>query len=389
MPDISDILNKLQNYEVKIKELSESILANIVMIGEIPAPTFGECNRVRFLIERFAENRMLNCSTDERGNALGIIPGERGDKNILIVAHTDSIFDNKIDHTIGVQPQYMTGPGIGDNALGVAALASLPAIIEHLDLKLNSNIILIGSSQSLGRGDIEGLRFFLENTDIPISAGLCVEGVRLGRLSYSSIGMIRCELRCEVPDQYDWTRFGAVGSIVTINEVINRILEIPLPKRPKCNIAFGSIEGGKSFNAIASNSILRFEIRSESGEMVSNVFRQISNIASEVSSHTGEEINLNVLARRHPGGIEFSHPLASSARQIISHMNIKPRISPSTSELAAFIAKNIPALTIGISTGDNMNELDESIEIAPIYTGLAQLVALIETIDRGYSNELR
>ncbi len=387
MPDIKNVLGKLENYETKLKELSELILANIVMIGEIPAPTFGEKERVRFLIERFSENRMLNCSTDEKGNALGIIPGERGDRNILIVAHTDSIFDEKIDHTIGVQPQYICGPGIGDNALGVAALASLPAILEHLDLKLDSNIILMGSSRSLGSGDIEGLRFFLNNSNLPITAGLCVEGVRLGRLSYSSIGMIRCELTCQVPDEYDWTRFGAVGSIITINEVINRILEIPMPKRPRCNIAFGSIEGGKSFNALASKAVLRFEIRSESGEMVSNVFKQISDIASEVSSHTGEEITLDVLARRQPGGIDFSHPLASAARQIMTYMNIKPRISPSTSELAAFIAKNIPALTIGLTTGDNMNGLDESIEVSPIYTGFAQLAALIEIIDRGYSNE--
>ena len=381
---INDVLNELDNYETELRQLSELILANIVMLGEIPSPTFNEEARVRFLIERFSENRMLNCSTDEKGNALGIIPGEKGDRNIMIVAHTDSIFDEKVDHTISVQPQYLSGPGIGDNALGVAALASLPAILEHLGIKLRSNIILMGSSRSLGRGDIEGLRFFLENSNLPISAGLCVEGVRLGRLSYSSIGMIRCELHCEVPESYDWTRFGAVGSIVTINEVINRILEIPLPKRPRCNIAFGSIEGGKSFNALAAKAVLRFEIRSESGEMVSDVYKQITNIASEVSSHTGEDICIDVLARRHPGGIDFAHPLASAARQILTHLNIKPRISPSTSELAAFIAKGIPALTIGLTTGDNMNSLDESIEISPVYTGLAQLVGLLQIIDRGY-----
>ncbi len=387
MPDIKDILEILPDYESKLKELSETVLANLVMIGEIPSPTFNEEKRVRFLIERFADNHMLNCSTDEKGNALGILPGERGDRNILIVAHTDSIFDEKIDHTISVQPQYITGPGIGDNALGVAAIASLPTILEHLDIKLRSNLVLMGSSRSLGRGDIEGLSFFLDNSNIPIHAGLCVEGVKLGRLSYSSIGMIRCELKCEVPEQYDWTRFGAVGSIVTINEVINRILEIPLPKRPRCNIAFGSIEGGKSFNALASKAILRFEIRSESGDMVSKVLRSISNIASEVSSHTGEEIELDVLARRHPGGIDFSHPLASSARQIMTHLKIKPRISPSTSELAAFIAHDIPALTIGLTTGDYLDGINESIEVDPIYTGLTQLIGLILAIDRGYSSE--
>ena len=114
MPNIKYVLDKLDGYENSLKELSELVLANIVMLGEIPAPTFGEKERVRFLIERFSDNHMLNCSTDEKGNALGIIPGTKGDKNILICAHTDTIFDEKIDHTISVQPQYMSGPGIGD-----------------------------------------------------------------------------------------------------------------------------------------------------------------------------------------------------------------------------------------------------------------------------------
>ena len=48
----------------------------------------------------------------------------------------------------------------------------------------------MGSARSLGRGDLEGLRFFLDNFKKPITAGVCIEGVKLGRLSYSSIGIV-------------------------------------------------------------------------------------------------------------------------------------------------------------------------------------------------------
>jgi di/tripeptidase len=276
------------------------------------------------------------------------------------------------------------GPGVGDNGLGLAVMTSLPAILEHLELELDANLVLMGSARSLGRGNIEGLRFFLSNTDVPIEAGICVEGVKLGRLSYSSIGMMRCEISYTVPEEYDWTQFGAVGSIVVINDVINRILEIPLPKRPRTSIMLGSVRGGTTFDKMATTAVLRFEIRSESGDMVRELRDQIDHIVAEVSSDTGAEVSFDVFAQRRPGGIPFAHPFAKNAMEIIRALDIRPRISPSTSELSALIDKQIPALTIGLTDGENMTQPGESILIDPIYKGISQLLGLILAIDKGY-----
>jgi hypothetical protein len=64
-------------------------------------------------------------------------------------------------------------------------------------------------------------------------------------------------------------------------------------------------------------------------------------------------------------------------------LNVKPRIRPSTSELSAFIDAKIPALTIGLSRGENLGHKDESIEITPIYKGIAQLLGILQVIDGG------
>lgn len=365
-------------------ELSEIMLANLVMIAEIPAPTFSEERRVEFVLERLNEYQLLNCSTDEVGNGLGILPGEVGDRNILLVAHVDTLFPEGADHMVTIEPGYVSGLGIGDNSLGVATVVTLPLILKELDIKLDSNLIVMGTSRSLGRGDIEGIRFFLSNKEIPISAGICVEGVKLGRLSYSSIGMLRGEIRCEVPEEYDWTRFGAGGAIASMNEVINRIFEIPLPRRPRSTIVLNSMESGVGFDELPTKGSLHFEARSEQGLMVHQLGETIENIAAEVSSHTGANVDVEVVARREPGGIKFSHPLAVSARRILKHLGLNPRIRPSTSELSAFIDKEIPAVTIGLSTGENLNEASERIHIDPITTGLQQLLGLILAVDKGH-----
>ena len=381
------IIDALPEYEKKLAELSEIVLANLVMISEIPAPTFSEQRRVDFILNRMTEFGLQNTSTDEVGNALGVLPGTKGDKNILVVAHLDTNIEKTVDHHVTLQTNRVTGPGVADNGLGLAAMTSLPAILEFLDLKLESNLVLMGSARSLGRGDIEGLRFFLSNTDMPFTAAICVEGVKLGRISYSSIGMMRCEISYSVPEEYDWTQFGAVGSIVVINEVINRILEIPLPRRPRAHIMLGSIRGGTSFDRMATNAVLRFEIRSESGEMVRELRDQIDHIVAEVSSNTGAEISFDVFAMRNPGGIPFAHPLAKSTTEIMRSLDIRPRISPSTSELSALIAKNTPALTIGITDGENIALPGESVFIEPMYKGLSQLIGIILAIDKGYCDE--
>ncbi|NCC52342.1 MAG: peptidase [Spartobacteria bacterium] len=379
-----DILDALPEYRTAAESARETLLANLVMIGEIPAPSGQEDGRTRFLLDRFAECGLHNSSVDEEGNGMAILPGEVGEDSILLVAHLDTPFTRKDDHTLRVDNMTVRGCGVTDNSLGVAVLATLPTLLEKLNIHLNSDLMLMGASKSLGSADLRGLRFFLENNERPIRAGICIEGIELGRLSIGSIGMMRMEINCHVPEEYDWTRFGASGAILTINEVINKILEIAIPRRPRTRIVFGSVEGGKGFYPVSTNAVLRFEIRSDSAEMVKNIRRQIEDIVEELSSKTESDLTCKVLASRQPGGIAFNHPFSTHTRKILKRLGVEGRTSPSTSELSVFINHNIPAVTVGISTGEHLNQANEKAMIAPMFTGLAQLVGMLLAIDRGY-----
>ena len=383
--DFDDLTNHLPGLAKKMRNFKDILLANLIMIGENPAPTFHEEQRIQFIVDRFTEAGLSESSVDDAGNGIGVLEGSEGENSILINAHADTVFSDKIDHTLQVLKNTVIGPGVADNSLGLAVLVSIPLILDELDIKLKNNLILLGGTKSLGRGNLEGIRFFLENNHFSnISAGLCVEGVELGRLSYSSIGMLRGEITCTVPESYDWSRFGDASAILTLNEVINKINDTRLPSRPRTSIIMGSISGGTSFNTIARDATLGFEVRSESEEVVNDVGNTIKSIVMEVTSKTGDHINLDIFAGRSPGGIPYAHPLNECVRKIMKSLNIKPRLAPSTSELAAFIDKKIPALTLGITTGDHINKKNESIKIDPAFTGLAQLISTIIAIDGGF-----
>ncbi|QBG46918.1 M20/M25/M40 family metallo-hydrolase [Verrucomicrobia bacterium S94] len=384
---IDEILELLPALPDKLRGIQETLIANLIMLSEIPSPTFEEEARVKLLLQRMLESELDNISTDEAGNGVGIIPGKDPSRNILLVAHADSVYSEKVDHAISVLAEEIVGPGIADNSLGMAVLATLPNILEMLGIQLNANLVLLSSTKGLGSGNLDGLRFFMDNNKIPFEAGICIEGEKLGRLSYTAEGMFRGHITCSIPEELDWQRVGQNSAIIALNEVINRILEIPIPKRPRTSIVLGAIRGGKSYNVMATHSSLRFEVRSEDAEMVQTIRERIEDIIAHASSPYNAEFKFDIVSSREPGGIDVSHPLVKSCRMVMEKLGVQPTIRPSMSEVSELIARGLPAVTLGITEASNLHDLNETIRIKPIYTGLAQLLAVLLAIDGGFCNE--
>ena len=381
------ILASVKQYRDRMASSRERILADAVMIGEIPALTFGEERLVRFLCDRFTEEGLDQISVDEVQNVTALLPGSTGKKNILIAAHTDRIWDHSIDHTISVTADSLTGPGIADNALGVATLTILPFLLKALDLQFKSNLLLLGASRSMGRGDLQGLRFFTDNVSMPVGAGICVEGIQLGRLSYSSLGMNRCEIKVNTREEHHWESWSLSGAIISLNRIVQHILSIETPEVPKTSIILGSVHAGSSYNVPPTRATLRFEVRSEEPGMVARIREQIEEGIEQVIAENGINATLEVIARRKPGSIGFGHPFVKAARDVMKELGISPKVAPSTSELSVLLEKGIPSLTLGITEGDNKHQLDETVKINPIFSGLAQLIGVIQSIDTLLENE--
>lgn len=372
-----------------LRDCREILLSNIVMVGEIPAPTFAEGPRLEFVGQRFAEVGFSNPSRDAAGNVQAILRGTGGGGTILLNCHADTpplttTAPTPERITINVGPDSVSGQAIADNSLGVAVLASLPDIVRRLGIRFRSDIVALASTRSLGDGDLEGLRFFLENYPNPIDAGLCVEGVHLGRLSYQCLGMVRAEITTRVLDEVTaatWDR--TENAIVIMHRIIQRILEIPVPQEPRTQVILGSVRAGRTYNRVPGMARLKLEIRSEAPGKAREIRNRITDILDEITAETGTDNSVRFPALRKPGGITFNHPLVQCARRIMGEAGTQPAIGPSYGDLAALIAHQIPGLTIGLTEAENLNEPDESVMIEPIFNGVAQLLALLRDIDNG------
>jgi len=229
------------------------------------------------------------------------------------------------------------------------------------------------------------MRFFLENSAAEIDAALCLEGIDLGRLSFSSLGMARGEIAVEIARPHDEESAceSVPGVVATLSELIGVMLEINRRSGPETRILIGSIEAGSGYSVPPGRGLVRFEIRSLKAERVSGVEAELVELVGQFSGREGTTAAIEIIARRRPGNLGLDHPLVRAAGGILDALGVESRIEPSVSELAALLDRRIPSLTLGLTKGENRHSPEESILLDPIFDGLAQLVSMLQFMDRG------
>ncbi len=381
--DFGNLLNDLPTQIEKLREIRKLVLTDAVLLGEIPAPTFNESDRIRLTVDRFRENGLEDPEIDEHGNASAVLPGSEGGSSILVMAHADSVFDANTQHVLNVGPDSITGPGIADNAIGLATVVALPKLLKMLDITLKDDLILLANTKSLGKGNLEGARYFLETKQRPIRSGICVEGATQGRLSYSGLGTLRGEIRLEVPSNYDWNRFGSSGAVGHLTRMVNQLLEIPLPKEPKTKMVLGGLTCGTTYNKTPRRGVLRFEITSEADEVLDELKQKVDDLCQQCALENGILVNLEIVARRPNCSIPFTHPLVKATRSIMNEIGITPQVIPSTGDLNVLIEAGYSGVTLGLTEAENLGEINETIFLDPLQAGIAQLLTLLQAIDQG------
>ena len=381
-------LNNLPAFVDTIKSIKETIITNIVLIGQVPSSTFKEKRRTSIFMERLAEFHVDECTTDGYRNPIGIVKGTSETKPpIFVVAHLDAIWGTDIDHYFTIKENSITGAGIMDNSIGVGVLASLPEIFRKLNLRFESDIVLAGVIQSIGRGNLRGIRHLLKTWATPIRGAVCIESYELGRLNYYADGMIRCEVDCNISTTNGWEHKFKPNAILTINEVINQILKLRLPQKPRSRVIIGKTSGGFKHGMIAYDARLGFEIQSNSDKMVKSVFNNIKDIVEGIDHEYEVELKLKTLSNISAARLKFNHPLVKSTVAIMKKLDLTPVSEPCESELSIFLSRKIPAVTLGITRGENYQKINAMAEIEPMFKGIAQIVGVIMAIDNGVCDE--
>ena len=120
---------------------------------------------------------------------------------------------------------------------------------------------------------------------------------------------------------------------------------------------------------------------------MARLFTDIKDIIGKLAKELSVEIELKTISNVRAARLENHHPLVQTAASILKQLDIEPVTAPSESELSIFLSRNVPALTLGVSYGAGYQKAEASMQIEPIFKGIAQIVAILKAIDNGVCDE--
>jgi tripeptide aminopeptidase len=364
----------------------EKLVAETIRLNEIPAPTFDESAKAAYVQNCFTESGLANVRLDRVGNVLGELGEPGSDGDLVLAAHIDTVFPHGTDVGVRRHNGKLTGAGIGDNNLAVAALLEIARQCAQNEIP-KRRIVFVATVGEEGLGDLRGIRALIEDyaaSGAQPGAVIAIEGHGLGNICHQGVGSRRMEVIVRGPGGHSWGRAGQPSAIHVLANLMHRLTRVNIPAMPRTSFNIGTVDGGISVNTIAPDARMVFEVRSVDETTLANVWTEMQRSLDGYRPEDGITIEKKLVGNRPAGGIGADTPLVRLCREVYNSLGVQVSYPPMSTDANIPLSLGIPAVCIGISRGANAHRTDEWIEIAPAQTGVRALLKIVERL--AYSN---
>lgn len=367
------------NKRIQWNDLQDQIawvLQQGIAIQQIPAPTFSEKPRAEYVAQQFKQLGLQNIEIDELFNVTGLMKGKQSQQSgIMVSAHTDTVFSTDTDLTIRNDNNYIYGPGLGDNSVGVSGMLGLIAILRKLNIQPDCDIWFVANTREEGLGDLGGMKAIFNKLRPNIHSVINLEGMAYGHVYHAGIAVRRLHITAKGEGGHSWLNFGRTSAIHGIMQLGSQITRLTPPENPRTTFNIGIIEGGQSINTIAAEAGLWLDLRSEDSTTLGRFEREVRQLVA-ATSKPNLPFDIQVVGDRPAGSIPTSHSLVQLALDALEQSGVKGTLENGSTDANVPLASGCPAVTIGITRGGNAHRSDEYIEVPPIASGMRQLLLL-------------
>ncbi len=376
--------------------LVERVIELAIQIQQIPAPTFAEDARAEFVRGLFEREGLRDVSVDAVENVFGrwtmddrpssMVNGQSSESKPLIVsAHLDTVFPAETNLEIRREAGRVYGTGIGDNSLGVAALFGVlwglrPSPPTPLPNGEGSHDVwFVANVGEEGLGDLRGMKAVVDRFGSEVKAYLILEGMALGNIYHRAIGVKRYRITAKTKGGHSWSDYGKPSAIHALSKLVVELTSMKLPAEPRTTMNVGKISGGTSINTIAAEASLELDLRSEGQESLAELISKVEQKIQEVSQPE-VKFEAEIIGARPAGELSADHPLIQLAQECIREQGLEPTLTSGSTDANIPLSLGYPALVLGVTTGGGAHTMNEFINIAPIESGLRQLVSFVKNL---------
>lgn len=327
-----------------------------------------------------AAESLQDVSMDANHNVYARLPGRTDSKPLIVTAHLDTVFSAR---NPGLERTHdrISGPGIGDNSLGVAALMGLVWMLRDSGAILDSDLWLVANVCEEGLGDLKGMKAAVDRFGRDVRAYLVVEGTALGQVFHRAIGVRRYRVTVTTTGGHSWSDYGRPSAVHELAAIITRLTSMRLPDSPRTTMNVGTISGGTGVNVLAPDARFELDVRSESAKVLAALIAKVERRIKS-ARRDGVEVSTQVIGERPAGEIPADHALITLARDCLDAEGITPSLTSGSTDANIPLSRGIPALVLGITTGSGAHTPHEYIDTAPVGKGMRQIVSFVTRLLR-------
>jgi tripeptide aminopeptidase len=328
----------------------QATLAIQVELSEIPAPPFAESARARRVAEMFGDAGLAGTMSDDEGNVVARRPGLPGEAPLVVSAHLDTVFPAGTDVRVRREGDLLRGPGISDDARGLATLVTLARMLEAASIRTRAPILFAATVGEEGMGDLRGVkRLFAPGGGAHGAQGfISLDGAGLERIVVEGLGSRRYRIVVNGPGGHSWVDWGTENAIDALTALAHRLTAIELPREPKTTLTLARIGGGTSINAIPQEAWLEIDTRSEDAGRLDVLETKIRQEVRDLTRKWRKlAFDTGVIGDRPSGRTAAEAPLVRAAMAATRAQHREPILASSSTDANVPMAVGIPALTMG------------------------------------------
>ena len=367
------------------------VIDDQIRFCEIAAPPFKETTRGRMLRTVFEQLGLENIRIDKAGNVLGDRPGVSARPLLVVAAHLDTVFPDGTDVRVKRNGAILSGPGIGDNCRGLAALVGTVRALKRANIRTDGSITFVANVGEEGLGDLRGMKqLFGETMKGRIDRFLSVDGAGVFYANVA-VGSRRYRVTFRGPGGHSFAAFGTANPIQAMGRAIAKISQLPVPSQPRTTFNVGRVSGGTSINAIPSECWMEIDLRSTDAAALkaldASLISAIDAAVREENARGGTRGPITVVKElvgdRPSGQTPPNSSIVQTALAAARSLDLPIVQSESSTDANVPMQLGIPAIAIGAGgRGEGSHTVGETFDTTEAWKGTQYAVLLTIALAR-------
>ncbi len=359
--------DRVRAARAQIERSDEATLARQATLSAIPAPTGAEGARGARVAELLDEVGLKDVTIDEVGNVRAwyrnLVGAQHAaplhDGSVVLSAHLDTVFGPELDVSVARRGARLEGPGIADNARGLAALVTIGEALVHSRVATARPVLLAATVGEEGSGDLRGVRhLFGPSADPPIrpSAFIALDGAGIERIVHRALGARRYHVTYSGPGGHSWAAFGVANPAHAIGRAVSGIAARTTHDAPRTSCSVVRIGGGTSLNSIPQTAWFDVDLRSEDPRALEKLDGAVQAIVREALDEENRHrlpgtapltLGVRRVGDRPSGLTPRTHPLVQTAVAATRAVGHEHQLACASTDANVPIALGVPAVALG------------------------------------------